>query len=272
MDNYIDMSHGMELNPDEIENHRENENGIHFLTLYYILSFLNDKLTQKDLDIFSQIVDNITSYGADGNKIHGLYDRGAGESLGEDKESIRTISHDNLNAIACFSKAFGLIFHEDIVKYGNSHMWRFDNVYPENPRVARTMHPRDIIFWSFLAKKWWAKVFIWEPLLECILTCCKTYDIKPKLHERIWYWFTRKEYTPWKQISTSGKLLAFTRLFALRKTWYGRLTWKICTGFIDKHFEDGWKTCFDIYFQNPNHPIRKEIAELYDKNKGLFNA
>lgn len=272
MDNYIDKSHGMELYPDKLEFQRENENGIHILVIYYILKILNNKFTEKDRQTFIEIVYNLESFNSNGNRVKGLYDRGANESLHYDQSQIRTISHDNLNAIACLSKELDLEFHKDIYNHGKQNLWRFDNIYPDKPRWERLMHPRDIIFWSFLNKNFLSIFFIWEVLFECLLTCYKKYDLKPKLHRRILYKIQGKEYTPWKQIATSGKLLALIRLFTIRKTWYGKITWKICTHFINKNFKDGWKGVVDFYFKNPQHPIRQEIEELYKNNKELFNA
>ncbi|HLD91654.1 MAG TPA: hypothetical protein VI911_11705 [Patescibacteria group bacterium] len=270
MENYIDISHGMELWPDKIPNHRENENGIHFLVIYYILKDIIGTLNQDDLTTFRRIVYNLQTFDTQGQKVKGLYDRGAYESLNPDKTNIRTISHDNINSIACFSKILNTPYHKEIYDHGKDNWWRFDNVYPEKPRWSRLMHPRDIIFWSYLANKFLSKFFIWEPMIECLLTCYFKYDSRPQLHERIWYFITSKEYTKITGIATSGKLLAFVRLYTVKNTWFGKLTWKLCTKFINRDFEEGWFGVISFYFKNPDHPINLLAKEIYNNNKEMF--
>ncbi len=66
------------------------------------------------------------------------------------------------------------------------------------------------------------------------------------------------------------KLLAFMKLYTLRKKWFGKLTWKICTYFINKHFDEGWKFVFNFYFKNQEHPINLLANKIYEENKEIF--
>jgi hypothetical protein len=271
---FIDMSCGLELDEDLIPNHRQNENGIYFLTLYYMLKQLDDSLTCDDLLTYKKIVENIRTYGKDGVKIKGLYDRGADESLKTDKDSIRKISHDNINAIACFSKVFEKIpqieFKEHIYikEYGVKNLWRFDNAFPDAPRWSCIQHPRDWIMWSYLGGSLIAKLFIFEPMLECVLACWSVSVTKPDIFTRIVTWIKTRTWpaTHIIELDTSGKLLSFCRLYTVRNKWFGRLTFKICTWIIKKRAKKNWQQIFAYYFGNVNHPINKVIESIYKKS------
>jgi len=270
IDSYINEYHGMELHTEWKSGGRiNNENGVHFFAIYLALRELNNKNTLDISNKFMDIVDNIRSIDDNLKYIMGLYDRGALESAGIIKENIRTISHDNISAIACMSKEYGGKEHFYIQEYGSTHKWRFDNVYPASPRMSRTMHPRDIVFWSYLAGKFWAKLFMWYVILECVLTCKKVYDVKPNFFQKVTHWYKTKEWlkTSHKEYATSGKLLAFVKLFSIRKSILGKIGWKICNHFINKNFNNGWVEVFGIYFAKyPNHPILKEIKIATDNN------
>jgi hypothetical protein len=273
-ESYIDPSCGLELDPDTIPNQRQNENAILFLTLYYFLKQINSDLDYRDLDTYRQIIDNIRTYGDSGLQIAGLYDRGAGESLNSNKDSIRTISHDNLTAIACFSKLmefYDFREHKDIKNHGEQSLWRFDNAYPGKPRWSRIQHPRDIIFWSYLGKSLWAKPLIWYPMLECILACWSVSVTKPDLFTKMITWMKTREWPQSKTIllETSGKLLAFVRLYVVKDKWWGRLTWKICTYLINKRAKRTWAEIFHWYFSNTDHPINQIVNEIALTNPNI---
>ena len=268
---WISEYHGMELQPVAEPDKRHNENGILFLSYYYTLKYILGKLRHSDIAKFQIITENITTYRADGNKIQGLYDRGAGESMLK-KEDIRTISHDNLTAIACFSKLMeseGLAYHKKIREHGSKNMWRFDNVYPEKPRWSRLMHPRDVVFWSYISGQFWAKLFIWYPILEMIYTCYRMKEGRPRLHEKfINFIKTRKwQKTETYLVPTSGKLLSFLRLISIKDKFVGKISWRICSWLISKNFSNGWVDVFQIYFQEKDHPINKLARKAKEEGK-----
>lgn len=271
---FISNYHGMELDPIAEPDKRFCENGILFLSTWMIFKKIAGKLTKSDVIQFQTIVENITTYKSPKEKVKGLYDRGSKESLNPDKTQINAISHDNLTAISCMSKILedeGLSYHIDIKDHGRDNFWRFDNVYPENPRWARIMLPRDIIMWSYNGGSFWAKLMIWETVFECIISCSDTYDYKPQLFQRIWTFITTGKYPDYtRQPSTSGKQLAFIRLYCLRNTFIGKIGYKICTWFIDRKWDEGWKFVFNYYYKNQDHPIDLLIKEIYGNNKEIF--
>src|ERR1051325_1950291 len=98
---WVDDSHGLSLNEGP-HPHRDNENGVLFYLEYILLKEAQGQDISDDVAEFKHIVENIRTYDGDSTRLLGLYDRGAGESLNPDKDSIRMISHDNLTAIAAF--------------------------------------------------------------------------------------------------------------------------------------------------------------------------
>jgi len=253
MDNeheYINDYHGLELEPGFEEGTRDNENGILFLVEYYILKYIAGELTHADIAQFQIIVENLTAYDSEHNKIRGLYDRGAGESLGEDKDKIRKISHDNLTAISAFSKLLekeGLAYHKQIAIHGLKWQFRYDNVYPSKPRwifkkdngrygSACQWHPRDLFF--YLTNGGYKIGWIFFPFFffANILSC-----------------FT-------KNGETSGKLLMFVRLETGSK-WSKLMKFnkKICYWILRRKYgEEFIDEIAKIYFwQRTDSPIRR---------------
>ncbi len=260
---WIDLNHGMNLNPNQKT--RDNENGILFLVEYFYLKemFLNHA-SPKNIETFKFITERIQTFKNETEQIKGLYDRAHKESLWP-KEKIRTISHDNLTAIVSFSYHNNLEFHKDVY----NHMWntgaRFDNVYPETPRIERTQHPRDIIYWARLGGPFLVRMlaFMLMPLvyLDAFISCWSAKEDRPQLITRILFYLKTGEKMPIMHsfFPTSGKLLVFVRLFALKKkkdptAW---LTWQICQGIIKCRHGKSINDIFKIYFTNENHPIRQ---------------
>ncbi len=264
---WIDYSHGMELHVDKEPNSRQNENGILFLVEYYMLKDLNGQLTTEDIATFETITKALQSYNMNGDQLLGIYDRGAGESLTKSKEDLRTISHDNLTAIASFSYKHNLKFHKDIYKHGSTHFWIFDNV-PESNRLKRIMHPRDIVYWSRLNKKCWGYLLLWYLCLEQIYSCYKKYKVRPTLWYSIKTLFTTGKWPERRKIlHTDGKLLTFVRVNSLSKdSWTMRMCGRICGWILKKRFdEDYFHEIFKIYFRDSNHPNRVLSKNLQDE-------
>lgn len=270
---WISSYHGMELQPVAEDDRRHNENGILFLTEYLFFKDINGELTHGDKFLHALIVDKLRTYSEVG-RFEGLFDRGAGESLNQDKDSIRTISHDNITAISCFNYLFADNKDrcEKIRKHGVSNFWRFDNAYPSNPRWSRIMHPRDIVFWSYLGGSFISKFFIWYPILECMYSCFKKNEYTISRTQQLWKLLTtlKWEKREFKYIHTSGKCLSFIRLYALKDKFIGKIGWKVCSFLVKRSFEDGWRGVFNYYFKNQDHPINITINNIYDKNKDIM--
>lgn len=256
IDKWISNYHGMELEPIAEENRRYNENGILFYSELLILKYIKGKLTHSDIAQFQIIVENITAYDKDANKIKGLYDRGAGESLSPKKDSIRLISHDNLTAISALSRLLekeGLSYHKDIAKHGLKWQMRYDNAYPNKPRwtylkqhngkkgTSLQLHPRDWFYW--LSNGGYRIAWVFFPIffMANIVTC----------------------FTPYKE--TSGKWLMFVRLECGSK-WSKlmMLNKKICYYILRKKYGKDWlNKIAKIYFwQRDDNPIRIETRDM----------
>jgi len=205
LNKWISNYHGMELEPIAEENNRFNENGVLYFSEYLILKYISNELNHSDIARFQIIVENLSSFDKHHSKIRGLYDRGAGESLFKNKDSIRKISHDNITAISAVSKLLeseGLRYHKDIAKYGVENLMMYDNGYPDSPRIvfkreykesykwdtSFQLHPRDWFFW--LTNGGYAIAWIFFPIffLANIMACLSSNE------------------------QTSGKWLAFVRL------------------------------------------------------------
>jgi len=252
---------------------RASENSILFLVEYLIGVHMRGKFSERDRKLFISAVKAIESHDGSGGKIKGLYDRGSEESL-LSKDKIRTISHDNLTAIASFSFLIGENFHKDIYEHGKRNFWRFDNVYPENPRLSRVLHPRDILFISLVGGGCIARNIARFSLpilcLIQILSCIKTYKIRPKLHERIGNFFRTGKWEEGRRIiHTDGKILTFVRTYSvLMRKNYWFLSWGgyLCHLILkDKFGKNYLHRMFEIYFKDDGHPVRhvfQDTSEL----------
>lgn len=223
------MFHGMELDPVADPTKRFNENGILFLVYYYLIKFKAGLLSEEDMITFRNIVEALEV-----DRYPGLYDRGAGESRTLAPEKLRTISHDNLTAIAGFSRKFGMRYGQEIFEHGLKNLFRFDNAYPESPRWKRIQHPRDIAFWAHAAVR--PELFIlFSPILffSNIITCLTS------------------------KAETSGKLLMWLRLETMnQQSIFTKVNKFICYNLLKLKYGNDWlQQILSIYFKNPEHPI-----------------
>lgn len=260
----------MEKLPIAVDYKRFNENGILLLAVYFFLKEESgERLTPEDKALFNEIVRNLRTHKADGTRFLGLYDRGSAESVNVPEDKRRTISHDNISSIAAFSHCYDLPYHMCIYQHGVDNKWRFDNIYPDKPRISRTMHPRDIIYWSRLGGgkigKSIAWCFMWVFYLSQIYSCYKQYKVRPSLWHKLREKFTSYKYTgnTSKGFSSSGKQLAYMRIYPLRKvSWVARCVWWACEKIVDRY--GGFDYVFEHYYDNdhfsdhnPDHPIIK---------------
>lgn len=107
------------------------------------------------------------------------------------------------------------------------------------------LHPRDVVFYAYVAGKRWAKFLIWIPSIAMIYSCYKTKERSGEL-------------------ATSTKILAFVRCMAFTMP----KTFKICTKLIEKNKNFGsWSKVFEIYFSegHPNVEGIKRYESLLPK-------
>lgn len=238
---WVDSRHGFSLDEGPHAT-RDNENGVLFYLEYILLMEAHGLDISDDVAEFRIIVENIRTHAADGSRIKGLYDRGQDESLNPDKEAIRTISHDNLTAIAAFDARYGEGYEAGfIADHGFKNLLRYDNAYPEQPRWKTIQWPSDWAFWALSSAstgKWYYKPLIagWFPLfaIRCIISSMSAPD------------------------DTSGKLLNFVRFASHRdKSLPMKLLWKLYVWQMKRMYGDQWlHELMTTYFHNPNHPLR----------------
>lgn len=252
MNEWINLYHGLELYPGFEQNTRDNENGILFLCEYYFLKYELNQISATDIQIFKTIANNLRTYKPDRfNRYEGLFDRGADESLMIPKDRLRTISHDNISAIASFSAMFQLDFHKKIYQHGIKNFWRFDNVYPDKPRWKRIMHPRDIIYWSRLGGSFIGKSLAWLFMWIFYITQI---------------WSALDFYEKNGDIATSGPLLIYMRLMPLRTKWYNfgaRFCWWLCKKIRKWKHRRNYDYMFEYYFKYENHPNRVLAKKVF---------
>lgn len=181
-------------------------NGILFLVEYILLLKLLGKPIEKHLKDFHFVVEVM--------EVDGRYAQTPWVTPAQDEAS-----HDNMTAIASLSYLEGFDFHKNIPSF-------------------TYMHPRDVIYYGLLQRKWWAKFL--EPIHSIITihTCWRNYEAPNGLPD------------------TDGKLLAWVKF----RSYKMPLTEKICNYFVGKQF-GGWKKVFETYFREPTNPVRMLAQE-----------
>jgi len=137
--------HGMELQPDVNTPSARNttENGVLYFAEFLMLLHIREEL---------QVLDRARFYnlGRALQVVPGLYDRGAGESDNVPYQDRRTISQDNILAIAAGSVICDYEFQGDIYSYGMAHLFMYNNVAP---RLVFPMNPGNYSPWAAMAKQ-----------------------------------------------------------------------------------------------------------------------
>jgi hypothetical protein len=233
IEKYYNPVHGLELLPDINTGNRQNENGILFLVEYLLMT---NPITPEDEDKFKEVVKNIQIE-------PGLYDRGSldtqiAAASGIDK---RTISHDNISAIAAGSYYLGTHHASDIAIYGLKNCFSYNNL---KKGLRAPMNPGNWSIWLALGKV--------APLLQVLFF--PFYLIN--------FFITTNK----AKEQTSGKLLYFVELYPLRKhvAWgmmYKMLIYKLKKMYGDKPLVELTK----IYFKDEQHPVRL-VSESFNDN------
>lgn len=228
---WLNPTHGIELNPGFQAGTRDNENGILFYAEYLLLKGID----KQDFRQFSDIVEALQVRG-----YPGLYDRGAGESLHKNPYNLRTISHDNLTAIAVISNLGELPYAHDIAKHGLKNFMRFDNAFPESPRWSRIQHPRDYFTWLWCGKyKLLSYPFYPIYFISNLVTTMTEYE------------------------ETSGKLMAWVRMTGMKNSWLAKINYYLFKKLMVKKYGENWLAIIiDIYFRHPDHPIKSVVPRV----------
>lgn len=229
IEEYLNFDHGLELSKGNTQGRRGNENGILFYCEYLILKEMSgQELDNSDLLTFTKIMEGLTVE-------KGLYDRGKSDKDVENPK--RTLSHDNISAIASASKMLNTNHAKDIAKYGLKHLF----VYNNNQTGFRLpMNPANYTMWLALAN---ISVFLQIIFLPFFLINFIITMSKPKEN-------------------TSSKLLYLVELYPLRYTMYG-VIFKLYLFLLERQYgEDYFREIFAIYFKDYDHPINKLARDL----------
>lgn len=245
---------------------RDNENHILFLCEYV---FLCDMLGRKDQ------VEELKPFFVQAKSLlqvpnyPGLYNRGYGplafnEATGEKVD----ISFDNMTGFACLNYFyFGNC--DEIMTHLKKSKFRIDNIQPEKPRWRRILHPRDVIFLSYLVSNYWASLALPLLIVDAILSCGTKWVIRPTLYQKVWNLLYKTGLSaPYRDVATSGKCLWFIRLYVTRNRIWGRATFKLCEFVMKKFTGLDFIDALRLYFAQRTtayHPI----IELCDEIKGI---
>lgn len=222
---YLNYDHGLELAKGNTEGRRGNENGILFYAEYLILKeMFGEKLTDNDKYIFWRIMGGLEVKA-------GLYDRGKSDKDVENPK--RSISHDNISAIASVSNLLKTPHAKDIAEYGLTHFF----VYNNNQKGFRLpMNPANYSAWLALANIFVILELLFLPffLINYMISMSK------------------------EKQNTSSKLLYLVELYPLRnsKKFWWRLLYKNYISRLKKQYGEKYlREIFSIYFKNYDHPI-----------------
>lgn len=239
---WVNLYHGLELEPGFEKDTRDNENGVVFFAEYVLIKNQSDLPVVNNINEFCYIVKRLQTWNHS-EQIPGLYDRGAAESANRPPGELRTISHDNITAIVAISYKYNLPYCKHVAKHAVKWQFRFDNRYPDSPSIKRFMyHPRDWFYWLYCAEGFYKLLsYIWFPvfLISSIASC-----------------LTEKN-------NTSGKLLTYIRLeSAHEKSWLLRQVRKLCWKLLENKYGKNWLyELTKIYFKHPDHPNHKLLEE-----------
>lgn len=243
IDSYFNITHGLELTPDINIGERGNENGIVYLASYLMM---RDMVAGKD-QIFMKSRFNVIYHNClkekNGNKIHGLLNRGRDESDFPPNE-IRGISHDNISAFTSIDRLInacpngkGLISRQ-IYKYGLKNLFVYNN---RGVKFDLPMNPGNYALWAYNggSKVLWLLTLPFL-LINLIITLNKPYG------------------------NTSGKILGLIELYPNRNDFIWNHIWKYYEKKMVKQYGDRYlEKLMGIYFL-PLHP-NNLIAKLVKK-------
>lgn len=212
--NYNDWadSYGM-LNP---EKNTPTENAVLVTLEYYLLSGRN----------VGEVLDFIFLHFE--TDVPGLYTQTHyGKKADHGEEGLEPNSHDNITAIMVAFKLFGYDAHVGAIwSYIVRNSGTYDFRHPNEVRWDRLLHPRDLIFYGYLAGNILCTLLL--PLLIPMMlhSCLKPREV------------------------TSGKLLWWVRCHCLPKPFF----WLF-------HKLVDYKDAFRIYFHQEGHPITELLKE-----------
>ena len=163
----------------------------------------------------------------------GLYDQLPHKAGNHDDAT----SNDQITGFMALSCRYNLGFHKEIWKEIKRQTFRYDNLNPESPSWKRFLHPRDIIVYGMMAgSKLW---YLLAPIvfIAALVSCMKPKGV------------------------TSGKLLIWTRINAIRNDWIRDMWLK----FFNWVIRGGYGHAFRVYFGRTGHPMLRLLDIVYPR-------
>lgn len=209
-----------------VEPNQDSENGILFATEFHLSEkLLGNKLDSAKISIAINRTERI-----------GWFD----PLPSGDNQPWCHFSHDNMTALYCLRFLHGYSVQRlPIIEWNNNKdLERINNYW---------LHPRDILFYLIMKEKKWSYIGIILLGIMSLITCSA------------------------KRERTSGKCLWWMRLniLSLHSSNLVRTISKYILTVITKllqkeHGKNPWIDIFNIYFRNPDHPVRLNIGRLYN--------
>lgn len=164
--NWYSEYHGFELRPNvNTPNARiTTENGVLYFAEFLMLLDIREDLQTLDRARFYNLCRAL-------QVVPGLYDRGAAESTTVPYNERRTISHDNITAIASGSVICNYDFEKEIANFGLEHLFMYNNVAP---RLVPPMNPGSYCSWLSMADRDYLSILFFPIfLINVIITMFK---------------------------------------------------------------------------------------------------
>ena len=157
-------------------------------------------------------------------------------------------SHDNMTALCCYSTLF---MPSNLKQMSWLTMVKETNII----RIW------DTIFYSYLKAPKLIKIVLYPlvfvTLLQIVQAIIKKVKIRPKLHERIWWTITGKEYTL-RYYQNDGKILGLLKLLCLKRNGFGWIIPIFKRLYIKRLSKEYMYVMMYNYFQDKTHPIIRE--------------
>ena len=205
----------------------KDDNGILFLAEYVIRYEQKHQKLPFDADyIHAAIYGHQTSRGVFAQTPEKLHD---------------PASHDNVTAIVYLSLKYNLAFHKELKIFGK--FWHPEQFYFYGRAKYDKLYDYATLFMPALFA-----------YLSHALACIQKTKSRPTLRQKIEYWRANKVWLPTGKLhKTDGKFL----MWVTTATGMFPRTYKTCNKILTKMYGHDWKkVIIDIYFANPNHPLR----------------
>lgn len=167
-------------------------------------------------------------------------------------------SHDNMTSklVGCYMLGLNDIMRQmswwEMVK--KTHILRiWDTIFYTAFKGPKTL-------------KWVAKQLLFITSFQILHAIWVKGKTRPKLHERIWWTLTGKEYKL-RHYQNDGKILGMMKLIAMKKLGKAPFLDKANKMYVEKLGKNYGYPMFHIYFNDKDHPVIKEWKDIEEPLK-----